>query len=109
MKYPYRYTNGAEVLGESASAIINHMLSANVVASLERYGLSDIKSDEWYPVDRFIDVFSEWYNDADNINTMDNLVSVGMAVVDNAPFPPDVADMTPLEQVSVIRLIYDRF
>lgn len=105
MNYPYRHTNGAEVLGQSASAIFNNMRREEVLESLEKHGVANLKPDEWYPVDKFVDAMADWYN---NPNTTINLVSVGMAIIENAPMPSEVADMSPLEQLSLISMIHDQ-
>lgn len=100
-----RYTNGADVLGQSANAIFNHMRKDDVIESLTKHGLSELQAEEWYPVDGFVDVMAEWYQ---NPNTTDNLVSVGMAIIDNALLPAEVDDMSPLEQLSLISMIHDQ-
>lgn len=105
MSYPYRYTNGAEVLGQSASAIFNNIRRDDVIESLKKHGVAQLEPDQWYPVDKFVDVMAEWYQ---NSSTTDNLVSVGMAIIENAPLPPEVNQQSPIEQLSLISMIHDQ-
>lgn len=95
MHYPYRYVPGVEVLGAAASAIFNHLLGDEVMESLRKHGVDQLQPDQWYSVDKFIEVFADWFRNPSN--TSNQLVSVGMAIIDNAVLPPEM-ETAPLEQ-----------
>ncbi len=52
---------------------------------LEKYGLGDVESDGWYPLQDFLDALRELSE-----NGYFNMVSIGMKVPDVAVFPPDI-------------------
>ncbi|MEM6281293.1 MAG: hypothetical protein AAF787_03795 [Chloroflexota bacterium] len=105
MSYPYRYASGIEIIGATASAIFNHTQSNEVMDSLREHGVDHLQPDAYYPVDRFIDVFADWYRTGDNL--MMNLVSVGMAVIENAELPPDVEDWPLMQQLALPKILHE--
>ncbi|NDJ55219.1 MAG: hypothetical protein GYB68_19275, partial [Chloroflexi bacterium] len=105
MPYPYRYAPHAEVLGAAASATVNHLRRAEVLPSLEKHGLLDIQAEEWYPVDKFVHVFEEWY--ASHTSVMADLVSVGMAIIDNMVLPPNLDALATIDKLMLIGQLHD--
>lgn len=105
MSYPYRYAPGAEVLGQAASAIFNHMLGDEVMDSLRKHGVDQLKPDEWYPVDKFIEVFADWFRNPEN--TSNQLVSVGMAIIDNAMLPPEMESAPLVQKLMLLGALHD--
>ncbi len=105
MPYPYRYAPGAEVLGQAASAIFNHMLGDEVMDSLRKHGVDQLKPDEWYPVDKFIEVFADWFKNPEN--TSNQLVSVGMAIIHNAVLPPEMESAPLIDKLILLGKLHD--
>ncbi|MEL6269441.1 MAG: hypothetical protein AAFV33_08415 [Chloroflexota bacterium] len=105
MTYPYHNAPNIEIIGATASAIFNHTLSHAVMDSLREHGVDQMQPDQYYPVDKFVKVFADWYQTGDNL--MMNLVSVGMAVVDNAQLPADVDDWPLMQQLALPKIIQE--
>ena len=61
MAYPYRYAPDGEVLGAGISAIFNHRRRNEVLDSLVYHGADYLDPETWYPVDKFINIFTEWH------------------------------------------------
>ncbi len=58
---------------------------------LEKHAIPEVKLDEWYRLQPFLDLFREMSEGASS--NMFNFVSIGMSIVEHADFPPDVTDM----------------
>lgn len=96
MPYPYRYAPNAEIRGAAAIAIFNNFRRDSVIESLEVHGLTDLDPEQWYPVDRFIDVFKQWSGDAD---FSANLVSIGMAIIYHLELPTEIESLPDEEKL----------
>ncbi|MEO8607792.1 MAG: hypothetical protein ABI690_07930 [Chloroflexota bacterium] len=88
----YIATPQAEVIG---SAMQNLFVSINrdeflplVEQTFTQYGVDNIQDKAWYPHQLTLDIF-KLIEDA-KLNSMDNLVSLGMAYVETATFPPQI-------------------
>ncbi len=86
MAYPYRYAPDGEVLGAGISAIFNHRRRNEVLDSLVYHGADYLDPETWYPVDKFINIFTEWQTMPD---TSTNIISVGMAMIYHLEWPGD--------------------
>lgn len=106
MAYPYRYAPDAEVLGAAASALINHMNRDAVEASLKAHGLDDLKLDEWYPVDKIINLFKDWM-DNDPSGVSSNLVSVGLAIIENMVLPPEMEAVSQRDKLLMVGTLHE--
>jgi hypothetical protein len=88
----YVATPGAEVIG---SAMRNWFVSINrdeylpvVQQVLEKYGLTELEDEKWYPHQLSLDVFR--LIDERKTNSSSNLVALGLAYVETAIFPPQI-------------------
>jgi hypothetical protein len=88
----YVATPQAEVIG---SAMQNLFVSINrdeflplVEQTFTDYGVDYIKDKAWYPHQLTLDIFK--LIEDKKLNSMDNLVSLGMAYVETAKFPPEI-------------------
>ncbi|MGF1506185.1 MAG: hypothetical protein ACFB51_13800 [Anaerolineae bacterium] len=87
----YKATNpDVEVSGQSMLSVVAGMLD-EVQPILDKYGIEAIDPEGWYPQQVFIDMFKE-LQEAKGAN-MYNLISIGMLIPENAPFPPDINDI----------------
>ncbi len=99
MIYPYRYAPHAQVLGAGMSAIFNHYRREAVLASLKTHGLDYLEPDEWYEVDKFIEVFAEWHH-LPAFTT--NYVSVGMALIYHMEALDELDAVDPLQKLLLL-------
>ncbi|MEP7286552.1 MAG: hypothetical protein ABI947_12375 [Chloroflexota bacterium] len=76
----------AEVMGTGLLGLIKNLRADDVLPYLQRYGLDSIDADHWYPHQLSLD-FQRAIEES-HINSTDNLVAIGMAVMEKAPFPP---------------------
>lgn len=75
----------------SSGASIQSVLSAmdtNIQPILDRHNLGTIDPDEWYSHVDYLNVFNDLV--AEDNNVMFELVNIGMKILDNAIFPPNV-------------------
>ncbi len=70
---------------------------------LEKHGLAQIDPQAWYPVQKWLDVLSDM---ADEGGAMFDFVSVGMKMVDNAIFPPELEKLPLLEVLKMVDKVY---
>jgi hypothetical protein len=90
----YIASGGAEVIG---SAMKNWFVGLNrdeymplIKPTLRRYGILDVRDDRWYPHQYSLDVFKIIAESG--TNPAAHLVSLGMAYVETATFPPEIND-----------------
>lgn len=79
---PQNLTSGASVQSVVAA------MGANIQPILKHNNLGTIDPEAWYPQQDYLNVFNEL--EATGSGVMSNLVSIGMKILDNAHFPPDV-------------------
>lgn len=73
----------AEVRGLSILTVLAH-LGKEAHAILQKHGMSHVDENSWYPQQSLLNI----YRDLASLEFY-NMVSIGMKVPDNAPFPPD--------------------
>ena len=59
-----------------------------VLETFALHGIDDIEDKTWYPHQLTLDIFK--LIEDKKLNSMDNLVSLGMAYVETAKFPPEI-------------------
>jgi len=106
MSYPYRYAPDCKVIGAAASALVNHMNRDAVIDSLETHGLVEIEPEAWYPADKFVNVFKDWI-ESDPSGVSSNLVSVGLAIIENMVLPPDMETMSQREKLLMVGTLHE--
>ena len=93
------FDNQTEVNGSTIMSIAAG-LGTPAHRILAAHGLGNIQASHWYPQQSWLDAFKEI--SAGTVNAMLDLVSIGMAVPENATFPPDVATIeSALESLDV--------
>lgn len=76
-----------EVLGAALSSMTVGMGDA-VLPILKAHGVGNLDPDAWYPMDAWLSAFKDIAEG--KTNAMFNLVSIGMAIPENAVFPPQI-------------------
>jgi hypothetical protein len=84
------FASNVEVNGNTVMAIAAGMGPA-ALPILTAHGLGDIRPDQWYPQQAWLDAFRE-IAEGPTASLID-LVAIGMAIPDNATFPPDINSM----------------
>jgi hypothetical protein len=75
-----RYTAfdpATEFNGTNVMAFVTNMQHEDIAEILERHGLTKIDPDQWYPLQKVLDVMSDIADRAENVSA--NFVSLGMA------------------------------
>lgn len=77
-----------EVEASGASILsVTQGMASNLKPLLAKHGLDDIKPDEWYPQQQWLDFFRDL---AGSQGSMVDLVSIGMKIPETANFPPEI-------------------
>lgn len=79
----------AEVYGPAMLAFAQSINFGNFQDLLHQHGLAEVR-DEWYPQQMWLDVFNQ-------VGSMEDLVSIGMKIIDTAVMPPQLLEM-PFEE-----------
>ncbi|MEM9953922.1 MAG: hypothetical protein AAF846_20095 [Chloroflexota bacterium] len=74
-------------LGASIKSVFAAM-GSRVEPILEKNNLANVESDKWYPQQDYLNVYNDL--EADDSSVMSDLVSIGMKILDEAQFPPDI-------------------
>lgn len=90
----------AMVIGKTMLGFITCLRKDSILPLLEKHGLTDINPEAWYPLSRWLNVLREIRN-----STYD-LVSIGMSIIDNAPFPESFATMPFQDILAAIDVNY---
>lgn len=97
--YPYRYAPNGEVHGSGLRALVHHLRNSATLPVIKAHGFDQIDPEEWYPVDSVIEVFVAWNNAPGG---MENLISIGMSIIDLAEHPPEVAKAPLMDQLKMV-------
>lgn len=77
----------AEVVGQNVLAFIECSNRDNILPFLEKHDLGNIDPNQWYPLQRWLDVLSDL---AENKGAMFDFVSIGVKIAETAVYPPEV-------------------
>ena len=77
-----------EVLGQVMFAYIENIRAEEMAAILQKYGLTDIQPNQWYPYQLGLD-FERALGESDE-NGAESLVAIGIKIIDQMPFPAEV-------------------
>lgn len=83
-----------EIIGQNILSFLQNSQIENIQPILERRGLTDVKPDQWYPLQTWMEVLTEI---SEQSSAMFDFVSIGMAISETAVIPPEVAKL-PFEQ-----------
>jgi hypothetical protein len=97
MSYPYRYAPDAELIGAAASSLLYSLRRDDMMPLLKKHNLDDIQDGQWYPVNRFVNLFKEMIERSEG-DIVSNLVSIGVIAIDRIIVPPGVGDL-PYDQI----------
>ncbi len=93
----------AQVLGQAMDAFIQSINFTNFQAILSQYNLTKIEPQKWYPQQIWLDIFNEINASG---NSTENLVSIGMKVIETAQYPPDFESWPIIRQITMMGEIY---
>lgn len=82
---------GMEISGNLAISLLVNLQAEDFQPFLEKYGLADVRPDQWYPYQDLLNVFKEV---SEQPGAMFNFVAVGMAAVDRYDLPAQIASMS---------------
>src|SRR5262249_38601130 len=85
----------AEVLGAPMQSFIDNVQADIIYPYLEKYGLTRIDPDQWYPLETWLKVLNDL---AAGTNISSNMVAIGLGVVNNMLTPPEM-DVAPLSAI----------
>lgn len=83
-----------EVIGQNMLSFVQNINAQNVMPLLKKHGLAEIDPEQWYPLQRWLDVLSDLSAQAGGVFDM---VAIGAAISQTALMPPEVEKM-PFEQ-----------
>lgn len=81
----------AEVIGQVMLSYIDNIQADEIHPLLEKYGVANVKPDEWYRVKPWLDVINDLSKEP---NFTTNMVAVGLKVAEYALMPPEMKDVT---------------
>jgi hypothetical protein len=77
-----------EVKSSLISSFFNSVKYEEIRPFIQHYNLDELSDKEWHPQQKLLDLFRDISEN--KINVSENLVSVGMKVVETAAFPPTI-------------------
>ena len=84
-----------EVIGAVMLSIVNNVRADEIRPLLEKYDLTDIDPQQWYPAHRWLSVMNEL---AESDGFTSNYVAIGMKVAENVVLPPQLQG-APLSKI----------
>jgi hypothetical protein len=78
-----------EISGQAMLALLECLVRDEIAGILRKHALEHIEQDRWYPMQTWLDVFSDIINSRGFEGTM-QLVSIGMKYAEMASFPPGI-------------------
>ncbi|MEO0565628.1 MAG: hypothetical protein AAF125_26205, partial [Chloroflexota bacterium] len=87
----FKTSSEAEAQGSFMAGWLSNQLNAYTVPKLEKYGITDIEAENWYPYQVFLSISEEIVTENDNMT--EKLVAVGKAAAANIP----LADFESME------------
>jgi hypothetical protein len=76
-----------ETRGESSLSFIENIRSEEIKPILEKYGLSHLEADKWYPAQNWLNVLNDLAQEPDFTS---NLVAIGLKLAEKVLIPPQV-------------------
>ncbi len=91
---PHALASGAPMMG-----FLECIQADSVLPVLKRHGLDRITPDDWYPFSEYLAVMQE-------LTSTQDLVSIGMSMMDHVPWPPEMYQLPFVEVLKNISAIY---
>jgi len=79
--------------------------SASFLPIMKKHGLDEIKADEWYPIQKWLDVLKE----IDTSASFLDLVSIGMRQIENIDWPPELLSLSLIDFLQGINEDYQQY
>ncbi|HEX2619775.1 MAG TPA: hypothetical protein VHL11_06500 [Phototrophicaceae bacterium] len=89
----------AMAIGGPMMGFLECIMADSVLPILQRYHLDKIEPNNWYPFASYLQMMQE-------VTSTDDLVSVGMAMMNNVPWPPEVYQLPFVDVLKSINDIY---
>jgi hypothetical protein len=93
----------AEIIGQNVLGFVQNIQADEIHPYLEKYGLTEIDPNTWYPLNTWLAVLSD-ISEAPGASS--NFVSVGLGISQTAVLPPGRENMTFEELISIYDVIY---
>lgn len=87
----YTCEPGLELNGHTFLSFFTNIQRGIIQPHLDRYGLSDVDPEGWYPLQTALDILTSIANDQ---GSMMNLVAIGVAAAEVSPLPPEVLQLS---------------
>jgi hypothetical protein len=91
-----------EIIGLMANAYIHNLQNKDTLPIFEKYGMTDIDLNTWYPANQFMDALNEMVASGKNYSSA--FVAIGMEIGKTLPMPPELANPTLGD---VLTLVWD--
>jgi hypothetical protein len=78
----------AETMGYVLTIYLHNLRSEDIAPILEKHGISSIEPDQWYPMQRALDIQRDIYTSDENVS--EKLVAAGIQYAQTNPFPPEI-------------------
>jgi hypothetical protein len=82
----------AQTIGSSLILYLRNLRSEEIASILAKYGLSSIEPNEWYPMQRALDIQRDIYETNENVS--EKMVAVGIQFAQDQSFPPETKTVT---------------
>lgn len=80
----------AKVIGQAMLGFRAVIDTKDIMPLLLKYGLADIQPDQWYPLQKWLDVLNELSQTPDKMSTMLIFIDIGCKVANNIFLPEEV-------------------
>ncbi len=82
-----------EVFGGAFISLITNIKSNEIVPFLLKYGINpdDVRFENWYSLQTLLDIYHDIQGS--QFNVTENLVSIGMRIMEQAPFPENMQSL----------------
>jgi hypothetical protein len=85
------------------ASFIDNVQADTIYPYLEKYGLTEIDPDNWYPLQTWLDVLNDM---ATGTNISSNMVAIGLGVINNMVTPPGMENATLQEVLDGWHALY---
>jgi hypothetical protein len=80
-----------EIIGQNVLGFIECSNQDSIRPLLKQHGLTDVKPDQWYPLQLWLDILSDISNQS---GAMQDFVSIGVKIAETAVYPPQFANLS---------------
>ncbi len=82
-----------EVFGGAFISLITNIKSDEILPYLQKYGIdpAEVRCENWYSLQTLLDIYHDIQDS--QFNVTENLVSIGMRIMEQAPFPENMQSL----------------